>query len=31
MVTPDAKRKVVVHAFEVHGLSQRRGVPGSED
>lgn len=24
MVTPDAKRKAVVHACEVHGVSQRR-------
>ena len=24
MVTPDAKRKAVVHAGEVHGVSQRR-------
>jgi hypothetical protein len=24
MVTPDAKRKAVVHACEMHGVSQRR-------
>lgn len=24
MVTPDAKRKAVVHACEAHGVSQRR-------
>ena len=30
MVTPDAKRDAVVHACEVHGVSQRRACEALE-